>query len=105
MKHFEKLENRRISWDSVKYSTFKKSGKKYGTHIRYFNSNKEKELPIILKITPELCRLLGYYVGEGCTFKNGVIFSFSLNEKELISDFEHCVKKIFGERLLHVIHL
>jgi intein/homing endonuclease len=96
LKYFEGIEKRRIGWDSVSYNTYTASNKRHGKQIRYFNSMKEKELPIKLKITPELCRLLGYYVGEGCTYRSGVIFTFSLKEKQMIEDFENCVRKVFG---------
>lgn len=96
LKYFEKIEKRRIGWDTVAYSTYSASHKRHGKLIRYFNSMKGKELPIKLKITPELCRLLGYYIGEGCSYKSGVIFSFSIKERQMIEDFEHCVRKVFG---------
>ncbi|MEM5872416.1 MAG: radical SAM protein [Candidatus Aenigmatarchaeota archaeon] len=93
-KIYDKTFRRRfINSDSVPLREYLKV--KIGKFIRYFNSRKEKKLPIILKITPELCRLLGYYVGKGCTYKNGVVFSFGLKEKKVINDFKFCLKKIF----------
>jgi len=97
LKYFEKIEKRRISWNSISYDTYINSNKRHGKYMRYFNSIKGKELPIKLKITPEFCRLLGYYIGEGCTYRNGIVFTFSLKEKQILEDFENCVKKVFGK--------
>ncbi len=96
LKKYEKQEKRKINWNYVSFAVYNKSIKA-GTHFRYFNSIKGKELPIKLKITPELCRLLGYYIGEGCTYKNGVVFSFSIKEEDLMKDFIHCVRNVFGK--------
>lgn len=96
LKGYEKKLKRRINWDAVSLEEYLKIKTKTGKSIRYFNSKKEKKIPIELEITPELCRLLGYYAGEGCTYKSGIIFTFGLKEKELIEDFLLCVRKIFG---------
>lgn len=97
LRSYEKEFGRKINWDSVSLNNYLKSKTKKGNKIRYFNSRKEKSLPMKLKITPELCRLLGYYMGEGCTYKSGLIFTFNINEKELVEDFINCAKTIFGE--------
>ncbi|MEK6887409.1 MAG: tetraether lipid synthase Tes [Candidatus Aenigmatarchaeota archaeon] len=96
LKKYEKQEGRKINWDSVSFEVYNKSFKA-GKSIRYFNSKKGKELPVKLEITPELFRLLGYYTGEGCTYKNGVLFTFSSKEGKLIEDLLYCVRKVFGK--------
>ncbi len=106
IKELGSIEGRRIRWDFIKYSSFIKCKSVKANGIRYFNSIKGKELPTRLEISPELIRLLGYYVGEGCTYRNGVIFTFGLKEKALLEDFLFCLKKIFGKtkfrkRVLH----
>ncbi len=96
LKKYEDQEGIKINWDSVSFKVYNK-GIRAGNAIRYFNSKKGKELPIKLEVTPELCRLLGYYVGEGCTYKSGVIFTFSSKEEDLVEDLIYCVRKVFGE--------
>lgn len=92
---YEKALGKKINWDSVPYSLYEKL--KIGSEIRYFNSKKEKALPIEMNASSELLRLLGYYAGEGCCYKNGIIFSFGKHEEELIADFDNCVKAVFGD--------
>jgi len=93
---FDSIENRRIRWEFVKHATLKESGRSDCTLIRYFNSVKGKELPIRLRVSAELVRLLAYYAGEGCTYRNGVNFTFGAAETELIDDLIFCIKKVFG---------
>ena len=52
-------------------------------------------LPEKVKVTPELCRLFGYYVAEGYARK-GVDFCFGEKEKEKIEDVVNLMKKIFN---------
>lgn len=65
--------------------------------IAYFNSKKEKTISSKIKITPELARLVGYYMGEGCCYKSGIIFTFGGEEKELVEDCIKCLRKLFGK--------
>jgi hypothetical protein len=106
LKKTEKKIGRNINWDAISVAEYSETGGIGAENIRYFNSKKEKNLPIKLKITPELCRLLGYYAGEGCIYKNGVVFSFGLKEKELVEDFLYCMKSVLGstsfrKRIMH----
>ncbi len=48
-----------------------------------------------IDITPEFCRLLGYYVAEGYSRK-GVDFCFNDQEKHLIRDLKSLMRFIFG---------
>ncbi len=50
------------------------------------------ELPALLKISPELLKLLGYISSEGTFSKNSIIISNL--EKETIKDIETCLKKL-----------
>lgn len=52
-------------------------------------------LPERVKVTPELCRLLGYYVAEGYARKE-IDFCLNKNEKEKIEDIKNLMKKIFN---------
>jgi DNA topoisomerase VI subunit A/intein/homing endonuclease len=54
------------------------------------------QFPVEVEITPELCRLLGYYAAEGNVGKEGCCISFNSNEKEYIQDVINCVKKSWG---------
>lgn len=57
----------------------------------YFKHN----FPEKIKVTPELCRLLGYYVAEGYARKE-VDFCFSIKESEKIEDVISLVKETLG---------
>ncbi|MGD8744336.1 MAG: AAA family ATPase, partial [Candidatus Woesebacteria bacterium] len=56
---------------------------------------KEKELPGELAITPEFCRLLGYYVAEGYS-RHELDFCFNAKEETLIEDVVALMQDIFG---------
>ncbi|MBI5413261.1 hypothetical protein HZA42_02865 [Candidatus Peregrinibacteria bacterium] len=57
----------------------------------YFNH----ELPEEVRITPELCRLFGYYVSEGYSRKE-IDFCFNKREIPYIDDVKNLMKQIFG---------
>ncbi|MDD3083994.1 MAG: radical SAM protein [Candidatus ainarchaeum sp.] len=92
-----KILGRRVNWDSIPLKDYVNLKKKVGDNLRYFNSKKEKAIPTKLELSNELARLLGYFAGEGCFYKNGLIFSFGLKEKKLIDDCISCIKKIFKD--------
>ena len=48
-----------------------------------------------VKITPRLCRLLGYYVAEGFA-RHEIDFCFSIQESEMIEDLTVLMKENFG---------
>ena len=52
-------------------------------------------LPEKVKVTPDLCRLLGYYAAEGYARK-GVDFCLNRQEKDKIEDIKILMKKIFN---------
>jgi len=52
-------------------------------------------LPEKVKVTPDLCRLLGYYTAEGYARKE-VDFCLNRKEKEKIEDIQNLMKKIFN---------
>lgn len=54
-------------------------------------------LPEKIKITPELMRLLGYYVAEGYARKE-IDFCFNTKEKDKIVDLKSLMQKIFNLR-------
>jgi hypothetical protein len=70
--------------------------------IAHYNSKKEKVLPVNMEITPELCRLLGYYTGEGRCYRSGIIFTFGGHEKEMIDDAVNCIRSVLGETNIRV---
>ena len=53
------------------------------------------ELPEAVEATPELMRLFGYYTAEGYARKE-IDFCFNVAEKDLISDVEDLMRRIFG---------
>ncbi len=50
-----------------------------------------------LKFTPELARLIGYYLSEGNSDRYRVTFDISKKEKVLAADIVNCVKGVFDE--------
>jgi len=66
----------------------------------YGRTKNKSPLPSILKITPELARIIGYFLAEGHLNGNyRVNFSFALNEighdDYCVKDVISCIKKVF----------
>ncbi len=59
-------------------------------------SKRCKNFNLNLEPSPELARLLGYYVAEGFTNYQGLFLNFGSHEKGLIEDSARCIKKVFG---------
>lgn len=61
------------------------------------NTPKDYYIPTKYKITPDLCRLIGYFIAEG-SFKDttGLSFSFHRDEVEYHNDVYNIFKDIFG---------
>ena len=61
----------------------------------------DKPIKNIIKITPEFCRLVGYYLSEGCIIKknNSIQFSFGQKEHQYINDVVNLMKKCFGIKI------
>ncbi len=53
------------------------------------------ELPARVAVTPDVCRLLGYFVAEGYARKE-ITFTFNSNEYDYIADVQRLMKSIFG---------
>ena len=52
---------------------------------------------LLIKITPDFCRLIGYYLAEGYTNnRDAFCFTFNNNEREYIEDVKQLVLSIFG---------
>ena len=61
----------------------------------------EKGIKDIIDITPDFCRLIGYYLAEGYIIKknNCLQFSFAKHEGDYINDVASLMKKCFGVNL------
>ncbi len=58
------------------------------------------KVPVRIKITDSLCRVLGYYVSEGCTIQGRAIcFSFGKEGKKWADDLKGCFKECFNVEL------
>lgn len=55
-----------------------------------------KKLPRLIEITPELMRLFGYYLAEGCYARGKIIFTFHREEHDHINDVLFLCHKYFG---------
>jgi intein/homing endonuclease len=87
------------TWDLIrnKHVDFK------GGEFKYTRTSKNLPyFPLKVNITPELCRLVGYWVAEGSVSGSSVSdkctvnFTFHEKEKEYIDDVVGLVKNIFG---------
>ena len=48
-----------------------------------------------IELDDDFCRLLGYYIAEGCTSNSDIMFSFNVDEKAYHDDVIYLMKKIF----------
>jgi Fe-S cluster assembly protein SufB len=63
--------------------------------------------PVKIKVpsSPELFRLVGYYLAEGSISSGHYLnFSFGSHEKELIDDVKSLLKQVFNETRFHEVH-
>ena len=81
----------------LREKTWQNASEAYGNHkatsLRYGKS--EVHLPVKIKVTEDLCRLLGYYVAEG----NGgdcLNFTFGAHEKTYVQDVIRIAEQEFG---------
>ncbi|MBU0635688.1 geranylgeranyl reductase family protein [Candidatus Micrarchaeota archaeon] len=61
--------------------------------------NSTIRIPSIITITPELCRLVGYYIAEGSSAtEKKISLSFGINDmkKGIVTDAIHCIKQTFN---------
>jgi len=55
------------------------------------------DIPNKVKITPELFRLFGYYLAEGCIQQKRTIkFSLCIDEMDIVKDIDNICNKLFG---------
>jgi intein/homing endonuclease len=59
-------------------------------------NSKSRSIPRFITFTPELFRLFGYYIAEGSSTTNQIMFSFHFKEKTYINDVKSLLYKIFG---------
>ncbi|EHR78075.1 Mja hyp1 intein [Thermococcus litoralis DSM 5473] len=60
-------------------------------------SNKwKKDTPEEIEVSKEFCRLVGYFLAEGSCFRDGITFSLSEEETDVIDDITTLLKEIFG---------
>ena len=57
------------------------------------------ELPLRLKITPALCKLLGFYVAEGSCDGYSIRFSFGRHETKHVEEVKNLFKSLFGKEV------
>ncbi|MDE1833991.1 MAG: hypothetical protein KGH64_01495, partial [Candidatus Micrarchaeota archaeon] len=65
-------------------------------YTKKIKDTRSKELPASLSVNEDLMRLFGYYIAEGSTHNGSVIFSFSTDELEFISDVKKLMANAFG---------
>ncbi len=67
--------------------------------ITFEPAKKSVKIPNLIEVTPEFCRLLGYYAAEGsCHDERDIAMAFGGNDKKLgyVDDFLECIKKVFS---------
>lgn len=89
------IPKERRNYDLISLNDYRKHKVKLSKNskLRVKHGN---DIPIKLKISPDLIRILGYWIAEGYNNENGVHFSFGIHEKKLISDVKSDIKKAFG---------
>ena len=80
------------------------SGEDYrviGDFIVPISGRQDKKIKNIIKITPNFCRLIGYYLAEGYIVKknNCLQFAFAEHEEEYVEDVIALMKECFGIEL------
>jgi formate hydrogenlyase subunit 6/NADH:ubiquinone oxidoreductase subunit I len=80
-------ETQEITALSYTYELYHPAG-----HGGYFTAE-----TVSLQFTPELARLIGYYLSEGNCDRYRVSFDINKNEEALREDIARCVKAVFGE--------
>ncbi|MDI6916197.1 MAG: LAGLIDADG family homing endonuclease [Thermoplasmatales archaeon] len=81
-------------WVYLKLEDSKRRQKKLKIGAKY--GSRKNRLYAIIKISPELATLLGYYLSEGYTSKGIVEFCFGIKEKGLANQTKHLIKIVFG---------
>ncbi|MDD5148205.1 MAG: toprim domain-containing protein, partial [Candidatus ainarchaeum sp.] len=64
-------------------------------NARIYCGDLRNSLPIFLHFSPELMRLLGYYLSEGCCSDGNSALSFGKGEEILARDAAKCIKTVF----------
>lgn len=59
-------------------------------------SSPAKTIPLRIKLTPVVLRLIGFYLAEGCSSSNQLSFSFHKKEKEYVNEIKATMKTVFG---------
>jgi intein/homing endonuclease len=72
---------------------------KFGAEV--INASNFKKLKYPKEMTPELARIIGYILSDGCFTSIGKIM-LSNTKPALINDFAYCVKETFGEEIFPV---
>ncbi len=67
------------------------------------NTPRNKFIPYKYKIDEKLSRLIGYFLAEGSYKKNGLNFSFNINELEYINDTKNIINEIFNLKSYDII--
>jgi len=70
--------------------------------VSVMNASNIRQLRYPKEMTPELARLIGYILSEGCLAQSGAI-TFSNMKTVLIDDFIRCCNTVFGAGTVHRI--
>ncbi|EKE21431.1 MAG: hypothetical protein ACD_7C00247G0002, partial [uncultured bacterium] len=98
LENLKSVKNRDYAWQYKSRNTLPIK------YLNHYDPNKENlligisqsnKIPTRIFINEELCRLIGYFIAEG-SYQNGLIFSFSKKERNLINDVVEIVKNQFN---------
>ena len=72
-----------------------------GDYIIPKKGRQDKKINNIIKVNPDFCRLIGYYLAEGYIVKksNSIQFAFAKHEENYINDVVKLMKESFGINL------
>jgi len=80
-------------YDLAKFDT---NLEKDANSVWYKHSRTKQKLKRYIPITPELCRLLGYYISEGSVSKSNDVVEIPLSNRDYAKDVYNLIKNVFG---------
>ena len=64
--------------------------------IGFRRQRKHNYIPCQIEITPAFARILGFFMAEGSYFDHGLMFSFNINEKDVVDSLIKDINYVFG---------
>jgi len=90
----------------LKYYLKMERDKSFRSNLRiFFRGAKKKNLvPALIEVDESFCKLLGYYLAEGHTYRNSVGFSLGSHEVDYQKEVRELIKKVLGLNTVSYAH-